>query len=146
MTYYELVNFLYGLIDTPIEYKNIEFLNSVNIILEGERYQRFLDQLAIVVSERMSHVINNLKDKLVSEYLDANTLIIETSNLANEMKYCKSLCNTLLVKPENQKEFNTSIVDTNNKLVDAVLEFFNDEERKDIVKRLYMKEEENEIR
>ena len=146
MTYYELVNFLYGLIDTPIEYKNIEFLNSVNITLEGERYQRFLDQLAIVVSERMSHVINNLKDKLVSEYLDANTLIIETSNLANEMKYCKSLCNTLLVKPENQKEFNTSIVDTNNKLVDAVLEFFNDEERKDIVKRLYMKEEENEIR
>ncbi|MBP5684113.1 MAG: hypothetical protein J6X02_02525 [Bacilli bacterium] len=146
MTYYELVNFLYGLIDTPIEYKNIEFLNSVNITLEGERYQRFLDQLAIVVSERMSHVINNLKDKLVSEYLDANTLIIETSNLANEMKYCKSLCNTLLVKPENQKEFNTSIVDTNNKLVDAVLEFFNDEERKDIVKRLYMKEEETEIR
>ncbi len=146
MTYYELISFLYGLIDTPIEYKNIEFLNSVNITLEGVRYQRFLDQLSNAVSERLSNVINNLKDKLVSEQLDNNTLTIETSLLSSEFKYCKGLCNSLIVKPENQKEFNESIVSTNNKLVDAMLGFFDDEERKDIVKRLYLKEEENEIR
>ena len=32
MTYYELVKYLRDLINSPIEYKNIEFLNSINYV------------------------------------------------------------------------------------------------------------------
>ena len=52
MTYYELVKFLNNLISSPIDRKNIDFLNSVNISLENERYQRFLVKKQQIEDER----------------------------------------------------------------------------------------------
>ena len=141
MTYYELVKYLRDLINSPIEYKNVEFLNSIKITLEGERYQRFLVQMEITVYDRLTNMVNRLKDKIVTEYLDVNNLTIETSLLHNEVNYCIKLCRCLLIKPENQEEFVSSIIDTNNKLIDTLITFFDDEERQLIVKRLYLKEE-----
>ena len=141
MTYYELVKYLRDLINSPIEYKNVEFLNSIKITLEGERYQRFLVQMEITVYDRLTNMVNRLKDKIVTEYLDVNNLTIESSLLHNEVNYCIKLCRCLLIQPENQEEFVSSIIDTNNKLIDTLITFFDDEERQLIVKRLYLKEE-----
>ena len=142
MTYYDLIKFLYSIVEKPIDYKNIEFLNSVNIELKGERYQRFLDQMSVVVSDRISNAISNIKEKLVGEYLDTNTLTIEASLIRNEIKYCLDLCKCLLIQPENQSEFVNSIVETNNDLVDVLKNFFDDDERIMIINSLYLKEEE----
>ncbi len=141
MTYYDLIKFLYGIIDAPIEYKNIEFLNSVDISLEGERYQRFIDQMTKVVSDRISNAINKIREKIISEYLDSNVLTLELSLIRNEIKYCIDLTKCLLIKPENQEEFTKSIIETNNSLTDVLMTFFEDDERKMIVNNLYIREE-----
>ncbi len=141
MTYYELIKFLYSIEDKPIDRQNVEYLNSINIKLEDERYQRFLEQLSVVISDRIANAINRFREALISESLDSNTLAIHISGLKNEIKYSEELATCLLVKEENQKEFIDSIIKTNNSLADTIMTLFDDDERRSIISSLYIKEE-----
>ena len=141
MTYYELVNYLVDISLKPIDNKNIEFLNSIDINLEGERYQRFLLKLETILADRLANAITKLKDKILTEGFDINTLTIETSLIRSEVKYCLDISRCLLVKPENQKEFVKSIVETNNSLIDTLLTIFDGDDRQNILKGAYLKEE-----
>ena len=140
MTYYELVKFLDGLINAPIDYKNIEFLNSVSIRLEGVRYERFLNQLEETIEERIRNVINKTRDKLLTETMNIDVLTLEASVVKNEIQYCLGLSKCLLVQPESQEEFVQSIIETNNNLIDTLMTFFDDEARKEVLSSLYLKE------
>ena len=141
MTYFELVSYLQELINRPIDQNNIDYLNNINISLDGERYYRFIEQIKIVITERLNKKVRELREKLISEYLDADTLSIEASNIRDEIKYCQDIVRCKLILPDNQQIFMSTIKSTNNTLVDTLLVFFEDDVRKSILQNLYIMEE-----
>ena len=141
MTYFELVSYLQELINRPIDQNNIDYLNNINISLDGERYYRFIEQIKIVITERLNKKVRELREKLISEYLDADTLSIEASNIRDEIKYCQDIVRCKLILPDNQQIFISTIKSTNNTLVDTLLVFFEDDVRKSILQNLYIMEE-----
>jgi len=141
MTYFELVSYLQELINRPIDQNNIDYLNNINISLDGERYYRFIEQIKIVVTERLNKKVRELREKLISEYMNADTLSIEASNIRDEIKYCQDIVRCKLILPDNQQIFMSTIRSTNNTLVDTLLVFFEDDVRKSILQNLYIMEE-----
>lgn len=128
MTYYEIVSFLDNMITKPIDSKLINELNNIEINLEGNRYYRFIGQINYVLTERLRLYMDRLIDKIKTMTFSKEDLILEMSNLTNEVDFLKQISAINLIKKENHKEFVKSIIKNNNELIEGIKEYFSDEE------------------
>lgn len=146
MTYYELVTYLDSLTTkTEILQSDIDYINSKEISLVGERYIRFINQINYLMAERLFNFSDKVQDRLMGDYMEDDELSLLISPLANEINYFKLLLNIKYIREENKKAYIKSIVEENNKILDRFKEFFNsDDDRLNIINSYYL-EENNEL-
>lgn len=146
MTYYELVNYLENLsTKSEILKSDIDFINSKEISLEGERYIRFINQVNYVMGERLFNFSDRVQERLMGPYLENDELSLLLSPLKDEIEYLKLLLNIKYIREENKKAYIKSIIEENNKILDRFKEYFDsDDDRLNIINAYYL-EENNEL-
>ena len=145
MTYYELVSYLDKMINNISSDDHIDVLNQANINLSGDRYYRFISQVNYLLTQRLKNLLDVLLDRCHSKNLSKEELTSELSRLTEEVNYLKKIIDINLIKNENRNEFIKSIIKNNNEIIDVLLEFYIDEEYKNIILGYKLKEEENEL-
>ncbi len=121
-TYYELINYLYNTL--AYNKLNDDLLNefqNFNVYLLNERYQRFINNLTTVLSNRINYFLDKVNECLE----DANKFMHSIDNLIEETENQIKLVNISGLIYDEDKEKIISFIKANHKdIVDDLIAKF----------------------
>lgn len=121
-TYYELIDFIYNKLRTSeIDDNLLDKFKKFNVYLEDERYQRFVNNLTNVLSDRINGSINKIDNCLEDVSLFINSIDDLTLESENQIKLIKE--STLLHNEDKETVIN--FIKTNHKdIIDGLITRF----------------------
>lgn len=139
--YFDLINKLETIESSALNNNLIDELNTININLSVERYNRFISNLCIVIRNRLVQAYDNFYSNLNMQSYDDNHLSLGLSSIIEENNYLFKLSSITLVKDDTKKEIISSIKKSNNNFI-GMLQDNIGESKEFILKEYLYKEDE----
>lgn len=141
MTYFEAVSVLEDIATKKVpDVTDIDKINNGELNLHGDRYVRFINQISYTISTRLANFKENIILKINTSYLDNDNLILSMSLLKDEIDFFNKLIKIKYVANDNYQNFISSMRSAVNDMLDEIADYFEDEDRINIVKSFYMED------